>query len=55
MFVTTDSSVFAFFNEVRYSGDPFAVLVRETRGGDTREIKRGDGATLPCVGAQPGR
>lgn len=55
MFVTTDSSVFAFFNEVCYSGDPFAVLIRETRGGVTRKIKRGDGTTLPYDGDQPGR
>lgn len=54
MFVTRDSAVFAFFNEVCYSGDPFAVLVRETRNGITREIKRGEGTTTPYIGRPAG-
>ena len=32
MFVNEDSRVFAFFAEVCYSGDPFEIVVRETRG-----------------------
>lgn len=50
MFVNSESSVFAFFGEVCFNGDPFQVLVRETRGGEIREVKRGDGPTLPYAG-----
>lgn len=49
MFVTDEASVFAFFAEVCYSGDPFATILRETRRGESREIKRGAGDTLPYV------
>ena len=54
MFVTTDASVFAFFSEVCYSGDPFTTLIRETRQGVTKELKRGEGHTLPYAGYQKG-
>lgn len=50
MFVNQDSSVFAFFSEVCYNGDPFATLIRETRGEQTKELKRGEGTTTPYVG-----
>jgi hypothetical protein len=50
MFVNQDSSVFAFFSEVCYNGDPFAVIVRESRGGEVREVGRGKGNALPYVG-----
>lgn len=50
MFVTEDAAVFAFFSEVCYTGDPFAVLIRESREGVTREVKRGAGAVAPYVG-----
>lgn len=50
MFMTNDSSVFAFFSEVCYTGDPFALLIRETRKGVTKEVKRGDGMTAPYIG-----
>ena len=50
MFVNDASSVFAFFTEICYSGDPFAVLVRETQNGETPEIKRGAGGTVPYRG-----
>ena len=49
MFVTEDASVFAFFNEVCFSGDPFAILIRETHAGQTREIKREQGGVAPYV------
>lgn len=49
MFVTEDASVFAFFSEVCYTGDPFAVLIRETRGGETREIRPKEGSVAPYV------
>ena len=47
MFVNTDSSVWAFFSEVCFNGDPFAVLIRETRGAETKEIAKGSGDTAP--------
>jgi hypothetical protein len=50
MFVTEDASAFAFFSEVCYTGDPFAVLLCETRNGVTKEVKRGDGTVTPYVG-----
>ncbi len=50
MFVNTDSSVFAFFAEVCFSGDPFKTLVRETRNGETRLVSPGGGHTTPYVG-----
>lgn len=50
MFVTEDAEVFAYFNEVCYTGDPFSVLVREKRKGETKEIKRGEGSVTPYVG-----
>ena len=50
MFVTTDASVFTYFAEVCYSGDPFAALVRETHKGVIKELKRGEGHTAPYSG-----
>lgn len=51
MFVTEDASAFAFFTEVCYTGDPFAVLVREARNGVVKEVKRGGGSVAPYIGA----
>ncbi|HEY1068513.1 MAG TPA: hypothetical protein VGE52_20485, partial [Pirellulales bacterium] len=51
MFVNDDSSVFAFFNEVCFNGDPFETLIRETRRGQTKTLKRGEGFTSPYSGA----
>lgn len=50
MFVTTNASVYAFFGEVCYNGDPYATLIQETRGTQTKQIKRGEGLTLPYSG-----
>ncbi len=50
MFVNDNASVFAFFSEVCYSGDPFATLIRETREGITKEVKMGAGAVAPYIG-----
>lgn len=47
MFETLDSQVYAYFGEVCFNGDPFSVLVRETRNGETRNILRGKGTTTP--------
>ena len=49
MFVTDNSSVFTFFSEVCYSGDPFATLIRETRKDETRSIVLGAGNTTPYI------
>ena len=50
MFVNDHSSVWAFFAEVCYSGEPFESLIRETRGSETKEVKRGEGNTTPYSG-----
>ncbi|MDB6069766.1 MAG: Pectate lyase superfamily protein, partial [Verrucomicrobiales bacterium] len=55
MFVNTDSSIWAFFSEVCYNGDPFAVRVSETRGGGTKILGKGDGHTAPYSGRPPNR
>lgn len=50
MFVNDESSVWAFFGEVCYNGDPYEVLVRETRNRDTKEVNRGTGTFASYVG-----
>lgn len=50
MFVNDDSSVFAFFGEVCYSGDPFLTLIQATRGSQTQVVRRGEGGTTPYAG-----
>lgn len=55
MFVTTDSSVWAFFSEVCYNNDPFLVRVSETRGTNTETVGKDEGHTAPYSGRQPKR
>jgi hypothetical protein len=55
MFVNDDSSVWAFFGEVCYNGDPYAVMIRETRNRETKEVKRGDGPFASYVGVPAGK
>lgn len=50
MFVNESSSVWAFFNEVCYNNDPFLVIIRETRGDETRIIERSEKRALPYSG-----
>ncbi len=50
MFVNNNSSVFAFFNEVCFNGDPFETLISETREMENRVVKRGDGSLILYVG-----
>ncbi|MEO7319149.1 MAG: glycosyl hydrolase family 28-related protein [Chthoniobacteraceae bacterium] len=50
MFVNDDASVWAFFSEVCYSGDPFAVRIKETRGAETKIVGKNDGLTVPYSG-----
>jgi hypothetical protein len=51
MFVNDNASVFAFFAEVCYSGDPFAVRIKETRGTETKTVGHDQGNTLPYSGS----
>lgn len=49
MFITDNASVFAFFSEVCYNGDPFETLIRATHQKVTRTVKRGAGTTMPFI------
>ncbi len=49
MFVTRDSSVFAYFGEICYTGDPCIDLIDETQGGKRNKLARGKGDTFPYV------
>ena len=53
MFVNTDSSIWAFFSEVCYNGDPFQVRVSETRGTETKNLGKDDSHTAPYSGRPP--
>ncbi len=54
MFRTDQASVFTFFNEVCYSGDPFQTLIHETLGSeDPRIVKFGEGNVAPYLARQP--
>ena len=55
MFVNENASLFTFFSEVCYSGDPFAMLIRETRDGETKTVGRGEGLTVPFIASPKGR
>ncbi|MFN0054526.1 MAG: glycosyl hydrolase family 28-related protein [Planctomycetales bacterium] len=50
MFVNDNSSVWSFFAEVCYTGDPFAVRIQETRGTETRTLSKDDAHTSPYSG-----
>jgi hypothetical protein len=50
MFMNDNSSVFTFFNEVCFNGDPFAVRIVETRGQETRTLGKDAGSTAPYSG-----
>ncbi len=50
MFVNDNSFVWAFFGEVCYTGDPYAMMIRETRNGATKEIHRGNSPFSGYVG-----
>ncbi len=47
MFVTQNSSVYAFFSEVCFNGDPFTRIIQETRGTNTKTLTRDDGNAAP--------
>lgn len=50
MLVNADSSVWTFFHEVCFNGDPFAVRVQETRGGEIKTMSKDGGHTAPYSG-----
>lgn len=50
MFVNDESSVWAFFREVCFNGDPFAVRILERRGSQTKTAGQHDGHTSPYSG-----
>lgn len=47
MFVCTDSVMTATAGETCFTGKPFATVVRETRNGETKELKRDDAKGRP--------
>lgn len=53
MLVNEGSDVFAFLAEICYSGDPFEQWVRESRGGDVRVLRGGQGRVLSYLGRAP--
>jgi hypothetical protein len=50
MLVNDASAVYAFLAEVCNNGDPFTVLVKETRHTETRTVGKGQGHTRPYSG-----
>lgn len=50
MFVTKNSSIFTFFNEVCFNGDPFVTLIEETQGETTKTLRRDPAHTAPYSG-----
>jgi Pectate lyase superfamily protein len=50
MFVNENASIWVFFGEVCFSGDPFTHLIKETRGSETKEVLKDEGHTLPYSG-----
>ncbi len=50
MFVNDESSVWAFFGEVCFNGDPFATIIKETRGGVTKTLGRDEASSVPYSG-----
>ncbi|MFO0939689.1 MAG: glycosyl hydrolase family 28-related protein [Pirellulales bacterium] len=47
MFVIDNASLFTFFSEVCYNGDPFVTLIQQTNGRETKSLKKGDAHTVP--------
>jgi hypothetical protein len=55
MFVNDNSSVFAFFSEVCFNGDPFETLIHEVRQKTRKVVRRGEGGTTPYSGVPESR
>jgi hypothetical protein len=49
MFSTIDASVFAYFREICFNDDPYAVIVEESQGGVNKRVRRGEGEPLPYI------
>ena len=50
MFVNDDSSVWAFFGETCFNGDPFTTIIKETRAGVTKTLGKDEANTVPYSG-----
>ena len=50
MFVNHKSSVWAFFGGVCHTGDPFAKVIKESRGGVTKTPGRDEANSVPYSG-----
>ena len=48
--MNADSSVWAFFKEISYNGDPCAVRVQEPRDPETRIVGQSEEHTSPYAG-----
>jgi len=57
MFVNDESSIWAYFGEICYTGDPFAQIIKETRGGVTKLLGKAEASAIPYSGRvkQPSR
>ncbi len=53
MFVTKDASLFTFFHEVCFNGDPFAMLIDESQGKETKKLSRENAHTAPIELVEP--
>ncbi|MBL8891214.1 MAG: hypothetical protein JNL67_14640 [Planctomycetaceae bacterium] len=47
MFVVNNASLYTFFSEVCFNGDPFLTLVEETQGGNKKKLGREPAHTAP--------
>ena len=50
MFVNENSSVWTFFGETCFNGDPFLSIIKETRGGVTKTLGKDEASTVPYSG-----
>ena len=53
MFITEDAEAFAFFGEVCYSGDPFAVWCKDKQGKTEKTLRSGSGSLAPYISRPP--
>jgi hypothetical protein len=49
MYVNDNSSMFVYFAEVCFNGDPFETLIKEIRNNQTKTVKRGEGSVAPYI------
>lgn len=53
MFVTDNSSVFTFFREICFNGDPFEIIIRERRGKEIQTLGKENAHTAPYSARPP--